>query len=236
MFAQPFNLYGTHDTYTGHQASASLGNRKGAWSWWFNLNRLDSEGQPLVFATRPPSEGAPPLKSRADADFGWEVAASRNDYRNDLQRRSPDAATGGAGPLTDMQAPAGPRWPSKAVGGRPVSTASTSACSRTVTSRLLRLADDWVLKASRDRAVRMPTVSDLYQGSVSSTGTLDNSDPNGEAYQGVSKFFSTDLRVRHRINRQWSAALGVDNLNNQQYWNFHPYPRRTWSAELAFDL
>lgn len=67
-------------------------------------------------------------------------------------------------------------------------------------------------------------------------GTLDDSDPNGEAYQGVSKFFSTDLRVRHRINRQWSAALGVDSLNNQQYWNFHPYPQRTWSAELAFDI
>jgi iron complex outermembrane recepter protein len=65
--------------------------------------------------------------------------------------------------------------------------------------------------------------------------TLDNSDPNGFAYQGASKFFTTDLRVHYRIDRQWSAALGVDNLNNYKYWNFHPYPQRTFSAEVKFD-
>jgi iron complex outermembrane recepter protein len=66
--------------------------------------------------------------------------------------------------------------------------------------------------------------------------TLDNSDPNGFAYQGTSKYFTSDLRVRYRVTKQWSAALGIDNLNNYQYWNFHPYPQRTWMAELAFDL
>jgi iron complex outermembrane receptor protein len=24
------------------------------------------------------------------------------------------------------------------------------------------------------------------------------------------------------------VALGIDNLNNYKYWNFHPYPQRTW--------
>lgn len=66
--------------------------------------------------------------------------------------------------------------------------------------------------------------------------TLDNSDPNGFAYQGASRFFTTDLRVRYRVNRQWTAAVGVDNLNNDKYWNFHPYPQRTYSAELNWDL
>ena len=32
------------------------------------------------------------------------------------------------------------------------------------------------------------------------------------------------------------AAFGIDNLNNYQYWNFHPYPQRSYSAELKFDL
>jgi iron complex outermembrane receptor protein len=66
--------------------------------------------------------------------------------------------------------------------------------------------------------------------------TLNNADVNGFTYMGVSKYFTTDIRVRYQINRQWSAAVGIDNLNNYQYWNFHPYPQRSYSAELKFDL
>ncbi|ELX08486.1 TonB-dependent receptor [Janthinobacterium sp. HH01] len=66
--------------------------------------------------------------------------------------------------------------------------------------------------------------------------TLDNTDVNGFAYMGASKYFTTDVRARYRINRQWSAAIGIDNLNNYKYWNFHPYPQRTYVAELKFDL
>jgi iron complex outermembrane receptor protein len=67
-------------------------------------------------------------------------------------------------------------------------------------------------------------------------GSLDNSDTNGFTYMGTSKYFTTDLRVRFAIDRQWHAAFGIDNLNNYQYWNFHPYPQRTYSAELRYDL
>jgi len=42
--------------------------------------------------------------------------------------------------------------------------------------------------------------------------------------------------VLYRENRRWSAALGVHNLNNYQYWNFHPYPQRSYSGELRFDF
>ncbi|MFS2033823.1 TonB-dependent receptor [Polaromonas sp. CT11-55] len=66
--------------------------------------------------------------------------------------------------------------------------------------------------------------------------SLDNADVNGFAYQGTSKYFTTDVRVRYQVNKQWSAAVGIDNLNNYQYWNFHPYPQRTFMAELNFSL
>ncbi|WP_084150383.1 TonB-dependent receptor [Azohydromonas australica] len=66
--------------------------------------------------------------------------------------------------------------------------------------------------------------------------TLDNADVNGYAYMGVSKFAVADLRVLYRFDKQWSAAFGIDNLNNYQYWNFHPYPQRSYSLELKFDL
>ncbi|WP_218511187.1 TonB-dependent receptor [Variovorax sp. dw_308] len=67
-------------------------------------------------------------------------------------------------------------------------------------------------------------------------GTLDNSDPNGATYTGFSKYFVADIRVRYQIDRQWSAAVGIDNLNDNKYWAFHPYPQRTFVAELKFDL
>ena len=66
--------------------------------------------------------------------------------------------------------------------------------------------------------------------------TLNNIDVNGFAYQGASKYFTTDVRVRFQASKQVSMALGIDNLNNYQYWNFHPYPQRTLFAELKFAL
>ncbi len=78
------------------------------------------------------------------------------------------------------------------------------------------------------------TLAARYSGPQFST--LDNSDPNGFAYQGASKYFTTDVRATYRFSKQWSAALGIDNLNNYKYWNFHPYPQRTFIAELKFDL
>ena len=66
--------------------------------------------------------------------------------------------------------------------------------------------------------------------------TLNNGDINGYTYQGVSKYFTADLRVRYQIDRRWSAAFGIDNLNNYRYWNFHPYPQRSYSAELKYDI
>lgn len=66
--------------------------------------------------------------------------------------------------------------------------------------------------------------------------TLNNADVNGFAYMGVSSFATADVRLLWKIDRQWTAAFGIDNLNNDKYWNFHPYPQRSYSAELKFDL
>lgn len=66
--------------------------------------------------------------------------------------------------------------------------------------------------------------------------TLDNSDVNGFAYMGVSKFFTVDLRARYRIDKHMVASFGIDNANNYQFWNFHPYPQRSYVAELKIDL
>lgn len=62
--------------------------------------------------------------------------------------------------------------------------------------------------------------------------TLNNSDTNSFAYMGVSPFTTVDVRARWQIDRRWTAAFGIDNLTGQTYWNFHPYPQRSYTAEL----
>jgi iron complex outermembrane recepter protein len=66
--------------------------------------------------------------------------------------------------------------------------------------------------------------------------TLDNADVNGNTYFGVSRFFVVDVRARWQVSKTVAAALGIDNLNNDKYWNFHPYPQRTFVAELRADF
>ena len=77
------------------------------------------------------------------------------------------------------------------------------------------------------------TVGARYSGKQ--YGTLDNTDPNGFAYQAASRYFTTDVRVRYQISKQLSAAVGIDNLNNYRFWAFHPYPQRSYVAELKVD-
>jgi iron complex outermembrane receptor protein len=67
-------------------------------------------------------------------------------------------------------------------------------------------------------------------------GQLDNSDTNGFAFTGFSPFLVADVRLQYRFDRQWRASFGIDNVNNDRYWAFHPYPQRTYHAELRFDL
>ena len=56
-FTQHFRVYGTDDRFSGGTGSASIGSRSGGWSWWANVNRLDSTGQPIAFANRLLSSG-----------------------------------------------------------------------------------------------------------------------------------------------------------------------------------
>jgi iron complex outermembrane receptor protein len=64
--------------------------------------------------------------------------------------------------------------------------------------------------------------------------TLNNADINGYTYMGVSEYFTTDIRARYKVDKHWVASFAIDNLNNYQYWNFHPYPQRNYTFELKY--
>jgi iron complex outermembrane receptor protein len=65
--------------------------------------------------------------------------------------------------------------------------------------------------------------------------TLDNSDTNPYSFTGTSPFIVFDLRARY-ANERFSAAVGVDNIGDEEYWAFHPYTRRSVIAELGVEF
>ncbi|WP_157220234.1 TonB-dependent receptor [Flavisphingomonas formosensis] len=67
-------------------------------------------------------------------------------------------------------------------------------------------------------------------------GTIDNSDVVGNTYQGFYKYLVVDLRAEFRVDRHWSLGLGVDNVNNDKYFLFHPFTQRSFQADFTWKL
>jgi iron complex outermembrane receptor protein len=66
-------------------------------------------------------------------------------------------------------------------------------------------------------------------------GQLNNTDTNGFAYTGLTSYLVADLVARYRITKQITAIGGINNVNNDKYWIFHPFPQRTYFAQLRFN-
>lgn len=64
---------------------------------------------------------------------------------------------------------------------------------------------------------------------------LDNSDVNPDAFGGTSKFFIMDVKANYKFAKNWTASVGIDNLNNYKAYVFHPYPQRTGYLQMKFD-
>ena len=92
------------------------------------------------------------------------------------------------------------------------------------------------LKANAMATYRMDdwafTVGARY--SDRSFGTIDNSDPVSSTYQGFANYFVVDTRVRYNINENWNVSVGVDNINNDKYFLFHPFPQRTFVMQVHY--
>jgi iron complex outermembrane receptor protein len=66
--------------------------------------------------------------------------------------------------------------------------------------------------------------------------TLDNSDLVGNTYQGFYKYFVVDARALFRVTEHFELAVGVDNLNNDKYFLFHPFPQRSFTVEATWKM
>ena len=77
------------------------------------------------------------------------------------------------------------------------------------------------------------TVNGRY--SDASFCSLNNSDINHKTYVGVGGYFVVDTKVNYKINKQFTLSGGIDNINNENYWIYHPFPQRTYMAQLKFN-
>jgi iron complex outermembrane receptor protein len=67
-----------------------------------------------------------------------------------------------------------------------------------------------------------------------SFGTLDNSDIVSRTYQGFAGHLVVDARAQYRLDEHWTLSAGIDNLNNDKYFLFHPFPQRTFLMEIHY--
>lgn len=65
-------------------------------------------------------------------------------------------------------------------------------------------------------------------------GTIDNSDIVGNTYQGFHKYLVVDLRAQVKLDEHLTLGLGVDNVANDRYFLFHPFPQRSFAADIQF--
>ncbi len=64
-------------------------------------------------------------------------------------------------------------------------------------------------------------------------GELDNSDEGGcRRFGCTSKYTTVDARVGYTWRERYEFALGVSNLTDAKYYEFHPYPQRTLLAQF----
>lgn len=94
----------------------------------------------------------------------------------------------------------------------------------------------WRLKCVLDYAPSecwFVTFSGHYAGKQ--FGTLDNSDTN-DGYGAVDRFLVFDTKFSYKLHKNLTAAVGVDNITDELYHVSHPYPRRTFFANLKFNF
>jgi iron complex outermembrane receptor protein len=67
-------------------------------------------------------------------------------------------------------------------------------------------------------------------------GTLNNSDTIGNTYQGFDKYVVVDARALVHVTDQFDVAVGVDNIGNDTYFLFHPFPQRSFTLQASWKL
>ncbi|WP_227869204.1 TonB-dependent receptor [Nitrosospira lacus] len=85
------------------------------------------------------------------------------------------------------------------------------------------------------RATDKFSASVMLRYSSRQFGQLNNTDTNGFSYTGLTSYTVVDLRANYRLSKQVMISAGIDNVNNEKYWVFHPMPQRTYFTQIRFN-
>ena len=99
----------------------------------------------------------------------------------------------------------------------------------TVVGKRVPFVPDWRAKFGvtyRPNESWAYTVAARYSGKQYST--LDNTDRVSHVFGAFDNFFVVDMKVHYNATKNFSFDFGVDNLFNEQYMLFHPFPGRTF--------
>ena len=108
-----------------------------------------------------------------------------------------------------------------------------SATGTTATGKRVPYVPDWrdtVQVAYRPNDQLTFAVAGRYQGKMYST--LDNTDSVSNVFGGFDRFFVLDTHVNYKINERITADAGINNLLNEKYFEYHPFPQRTFIAAV----
>ncbi|HEX7921481.1 MAG TPA: TonB-dependent receptor [Bradyrhizobium sp.] len=103
------------------------------------------------------------------------------------------------------------------------------AGATTVVGKRVPYVPDWRAKIGmtyRPNESWAYTVAARYSGKQYST--LDNTDVVSHVYGAFDNFFVVDMKIHYNATANFAFDFGIDNLFNEQYFLFHPFPGRTF--------
>lgn len=66
--------------------------------------------------------------------------------------------------------------------------------------------------------------------------TLTNVDTNPDVFGGTSSYTVADAKFSYKLNRSSELSVGVDNIFDNRYFVYHPYPGRTFYIEAKLHI
>ncbi len=79
-------------------------------------------------------------------------------------------------------------------------------------------------------------LSGNWQYADKSFGRLDNTDTAEQVMGAQDGYSRLGLKTTYQLSSELKLGLGVDNLTNEMSYVAHPWPGRTWFANLAYSL
>jgi iron complex outermembrane receptor protein len=116
----------------------------------------------------------------------------------------------------------------------PTAVANVNAAAPSVGQRLPRVPE---FKANLVASYRVndnwsSSANLRYSSAVFSQ--LNNSDTNGHTYVGNTAMTVVDLITNYKFNKYLTGTAGINNVNNERYWQFHMFPMRTYFVQARF--